>query len=90
MQDTIIRLTDHAVGVICVQEAGGKVTDWNGDQLDLAADQAERKSLFPQMGVSNRVYRDEGGIEGTARSLSALERVVMGGGCMCCRVDHDE
>ncbi|KAI7758042.1 hypothetical protein M8C21_007406 [Ambrosia artemisiifolia] len=45
------RVWDHAVGVICVHEAGGKVTDWNGDQLDLAADEVERKALFPPGGI---------------------------------------
>ncbi|KVG99624.1 Inositol monophosphatase [Cynara cardunculus var. scolymus] len=45
------RVWDHAVGVICVQEAGGKVTDWNGDQLDLAADEVERRALFPPGGI---------------------------------------
>ncbi|KAI3718809.1 hypothetical protein L6452_19693 [Arctium lappa] len=49
--DRVIKVWDHAVGVICVQEAGGKVTDWNGDQLDLAADQVERKALFPPGGI---------------------------------------
>ncbi|KAK1412323.1 hypothetical protein QVD17_33478 [Tagetes erecta] len=49
--DRVIKVWDHAVGVICVEEAGGKVTDWNGDQLDLAADEAERKALFPPGGI---------------------------------------
>ncbi|XP_071736199.1 putative 3'(2'),5'-bisphosphate nucleotidase, mitochondrial [Rutidosis leptorrhynchoides] len=49
--DRVIKVWDHAVGVICVEEAGGKVTDWNGDQLDLAADQFERKALFPPGGI---------------------------------------
>nr|XP_043624200.1 putative PAP-specific phosphatase, mitochondrial [Erigeron canadensis] len=49
--ERVIKVWDHAVGVICVQEAGGKVTDWNGDQLDLAADQDERKALFPPGGI---------------------------------------
>ncbi|KAJ9136247.1 hypothetical protein P3X46_033339 [Hevea brasiliensis] len=43
----IIKVWDHAVGVICVHEAGGKVTDWKGNQLDFAADQVERRILFP-------------------------------------------
>lgn len=42
---------DHAVGVICVHEAGGMVTDWNGDQIDFAADQVERRIIFPFGGV---------------------------------------
>ncbi|KAI7758047.1 hypothetical protein M8C21_007411 [Ambrosia artemisiifolia] len=49
--DRVIKVWDHAVGVICVHEAGGKVTDWNGDQLDLAADEVERKALFPPGGI---------------------------------------
>nr|GEV19093.1 putative PAP-specific phosphatase, mitochondrial [Tanacetum cinerariifolium] len=59
--ERVIKVWDHAVGVICVQEAGGKVTDWNGDQLDLAADQAERKSLSPPGGilVSNSSLHEE-------------------------------
>ncbi|CAK9181302.1 unnamed protein product [Ilex paraguariensis] len=48
---TIIKAWDHAVGIICVREAGGKVTDWRGSQLDLAADQVERRVLFPSGGV---------------------------------------
>ncbi|KAL2475451.1 putative PAP-specific phosphatase [Abeliophyllum distichum] len=46
-----IKVWDHAVGIICVHEAGGKVTDWRGSQLDLAADQAERRVIFPSSGV---------------------------------------
>ncbi|KAI3818768.1 hypothetical protein L1987_12585 [Smallanthus sonchifolius] len=49
--ERVIKVWDHAVGVICVQEAGGKVTDWNGDQLNLAADEVERKALFPPGGI---------------------------------------
>lgn len=48
---TIIKAWDHAVGIICVHEAGGKVTDWKGSDIDLAADQVERRILFPSMGV---------------------------------------
>ncbi|XP_076922722.1 putative 3'(2'),5'-bisphosphate nucleotidase, mitochondrial [Bidens hawaiensis] len=59
--DRVIKVWDHAVGVICVHEAGGKVTDWNGDQLDLAADEVERKALFPPGGilVSNNSLHQE-------------------------------
>ncbi|KZV33764.1 PAP-specific phosphatase, mitochondrial [Dorcoceras hygrometricum] len=46
-----IMVWDHAVGVICIHEAGGKVTDWKGCQLDFAADQVERRVLFPSGGV---------------------------------------
>ncbi|KAF8411248.1 hypothetical protein HHK36_003795 [Tetracentron sinense] len=48
---TVIKAWDHAVGMICIHEAGGKVTDWKGSQLDLAADQAERRLIFPSGGV---------------------------------------
>ncbi|XP_022716001.1 putative PAP-specific phosphatase, mitochondrial isoform X1 [Durio zibethinus] len=48
---TVIKAWDHAVGVICVHEAGGKVTDWKGSELDLAADQAERRIIYPAGGV---------------------------------------
>ncbi|KAJ6401789.1 hypothetical protein OIU84_013956 [Salix udensis] len=48
---TIIKAWDHAVGIICVHEAGGKVTDWKGSELDLAADPVERRILLPSMGV---------------------------------------
>ncbi|KAJ0017817.1 hypothetical protein Pint_10759 [Pistacia integerrima] len=47
----LIKAWDHAVGVICVQEAGGKVTDWKGNELDLGADQVERRIIFPSGGV---------------------------------------
>lgn len=49
--ETVIKAWDHAVGVICVLEAGGQVTDWKGSQLDLAADQNERRIIFPPGGV---------------------------------------
>ncbi|XP_056172088.1 putative PAP-specific phosphatase, mitochondrial [Syzygium oleosum] len=42
---------DHAVGMICVHEAGGKVTDWEGSQIDLAADATERRIVFPKGGI---------------------------------------
>ncbi|XP_022977979.1 putative PAP-specific phosphatase, mitochondrial isoform X2 [Cucurbita maxima] len=48
---TIIKTWDHAVGMICVHEAGGKVTDWKGSDIDLAADQAGRRILSPSGGV---------------------------------------
>ncbi|KAK6268871.1 hypothetical protein QUC31_013031 [Theobroma cacao] len=47
----VIKAWDHAVGVICVHEAGGKVTDWTGSELDLAADQVERRNIYPAGGV---------------------------------------
>ncbi|KAL9236714.1 hypothetical protein vseg_011350 [Gypsophila vaccaria] len=48
---TIIKAWDHAVGMICVHEAGGKVTDWNGNQIDLAADAVARRVIFPPDGM---------------------------------------
>ncbi|XP_009764407.1 putative 3'(2'),5'-bisphosphate nucleotidase, mitochondrial isoform X2 [Nicotiana sylvestris] len=48
---SIIKVWDHAVGIICVHEAGGKVTDWAGGSLDIAADQTERRLIFPSGGV---------------------------------------
>ncbi|KAK9085053.1 hypothetical protein Sjap_025464 [Stephania japonica] len=49
--NTIIKVWDHAVGIICVLEAGGQVTDWRGNPIDLAADQVERRVIFPSGGV---------------------------------------
>ncbi|XP_023637063.1 putative PAP-specific phosphatase, mitochondrial [Capsella rubella] len=46
-----IKAWDHAVGVICVHEAGGKVTDWEGDEINLEEDQSERRLIFPAGGV---------------------------------------
>ncbi|KAL8460277.1 hypothetical protein ACS0TY_031990 [Phlomoides rotata] len=47
----IIKVWDHAVGVVCINEAGGKVTDWKGSELDFAADERERRILIPGGGV---------------------------------------
>ncbi|KAK4485160.1 hypothetical protein RD792_007773 [Penstemon davidsonii] len=49
--ERIIKVWDHAVGVICIHEAGGKITDWKGSQLDFAADQVERRVLLPSGGI---------------------------------------
>ncbi|GMI82390.1 hypothetical protein like AT4G05090 [Hibiscus trionum] len=49
--EKVIWAWDHAVGMICVHEAGGKVTDWKGSELDLAADQVERRSICPAGGI---------------------------------------
>ncbi|KFK32227.1 hypothetical protein AALP_AA6G214300 [Arabis alpina] len=46
-----IKAWDHAVGIICVHEAGGKVTDWEGDEINLEEDQSERRIIFPAGGV---------------------------------------
>ncbi|XP_056172098.1 putative PAP-specific phosphatase, mitochondrial isoform X1 [Syzygium oleosum] len=48
---TSIKAWDHAAGMICVHEAGGKVTDWEGSQIHLAADAAERRIIFARGGV---------------------------------------
>ncbi|GER53015.1 3'(2'),5'-bisphosphate nucleotidase-like protein [Striga asiatica] len=48
---SVIRVWDHAVGVICIHEAGGKVTDWKGSKLDLSADQTGRRILYPSGGI---------------------------------------
>ncbi|KAK1378933.1 putative PAP-specific phosphatase, mitochondrial [Heracleum sosnowskyi] len=59
--ERIIKVWDHAVGIICVQEAGGMVTDWEGRKIDLAADQDDRRALFPSGGVlvTNRSVHDQ-------------------------------
>ncbi|KAF3451577.1 hypothetical protein FNV43_RR07672 [Rhamnella rubrinervis] len=46
-----IKAWDHAAGIICVHEAGGQVTDWKGNQIDLSADQTGRRIIFPSGGV---------------------------------------
>uniref|UniRef100_A0A1J3EAF1 Putative PAP-specific phosphatase, mitochondrial n=1 Tax=Noccaea caerulescens TaxID=107243 RepID=A0A1J3EAF1_NOCCA len=46
-----IKSWDHAVGIICVHEAGGKVTDWEGDEINLEEDQSERRLIFPAGGI---------------------------------------
>ncbi|XP_024631860.1 putative PAP-specific phosphatase, mitochondrial isoform X2 [Medicago truncatula] len=50
-ETTTIKAWDHAVGMICVHEAGGKVTDWEGIEIDLAEDQPSRRIIFPSGGV---------------------------------------
>uniref|UniRef100_J3MLZ5 3'(2'),5'-bisphosphate nucleotidase n=2 Tax=Oryza brachyantha TaxID=4533 RepID=J3MLZ5_ORYBR len=42
---------DHTVGVICVQEAGGQITDWRGEPLDLEADLTGRRDIYPYGGI---------------------------------------
>ncbi|WCJ26921.1 3'(2') 5'-bisphosphate nucleotidase [Euphorbia peplus] len=46
----IIQAWDHAVGIICVHEAGGKVSDWEGTEIDFGADQTARRVLYPSGG----------------------------------------
>ncbi|TVU38436.1 hypothetical protein EJB05_11807, partial [Eragrostis curvula] len=48
---TQIKSWDHAVGVLCVQEAGGQISDWSGKPLDLAADLTSRRIIYPTGGV---------------------------------------
>ncbi|XP_062187696.1 putative PAP-specific phosphatase, mitochondrial [Phragmites australis] len=48
---TQVKSWDHAVGVICVQEAGGQISDWSGKTLDLAADLTSRRIIYPSGGV---------------------------------------
>ncbi|XP_031114186.1 putative PAP-specific phosphatase, mitochondrial [Ipomoea triloba] len=47
----LIRAWDHAVGVICIHEAGGKVSDWRGSDIDFAEDEVERRLIFPSGGI---------------------------------------
>ncbi|KAK8664807.1 hypothetical protein V6N13_084580 [Hibiscus sabdariffa] len=49
--ETAAKAWDHASGMICVHEAGGKVTDWEGSELDLAADQDKRRTIYLAAGV---------------------------------------
>ncbi|TYH47836.1 hypothetical protein ES332_D10G026300v1 [Gossypium tomentosum] len=49
--ERVTKAWDHAAGMICVHEAGGKVTDWEGSELDLAADQVKRRIIYPAGGV---------------------------------------
>ncbi|KAL6856075.1 hypothetical protein ACP4OV_018877 [Aristida adscensionis] len=48
---TQIKSWDHAVGVICVKEAGGQTSDWSGKPLDLEADLTSRRIIYPSGGV---------------------------------------
>lgn len=48
---TIMKAWDHVVGMICVHEAGGKVTDWRGSKINLAADEIARRIISPSGGV---------------------------------------
>ncbi|KAK3127373.1 hypothetical protein QOZ80_7AG0572360 [Eleusine coracana subsp. coracana] len=48
---TQIKSWDHAVGILCVQEAGGQISDWSGKPLDLAADLTSRRIIYPSGGV---------------------------------------
>ncbi|KAM7262798.1 hypothetical protein ACFE04_000481 [Oxalis oulophora] len=58
---TIIKAWDHAVGELCVNEAGGKVTDWSGSQIDYVEDKALRRDVFPSVGflVTNGSVHDQ-------------------------------
>ncbi|CAO2823762.1 unnamed protein product [Amaranthus hypochondriacus] len=58
---TIMKAWDHAVGMICVLEAGGKVSDWSGSEINLAADETARRFISPSGGVlvSNCTLHDQ-------------------------------
>uniref|UniRef100_A0ACD5Y727 Uncharacterized protein n=1 Tax=Avena sativa TaxID=4498 RepID=A0ACD5Y727_AVESA len=47
----LLKTWDHAVGVICVEEAGGQTCDWSGKPLDFAADRTGRRIIYPTGGV---------------------------------------
>ncbi|KAM0863975.1 hypothetical protein ACQ4PT_044232 [Festuca glaucescens] len=49
--DTLYVAWDHAVGVICVEEAGGQICDWSGKPLDFAADRTGRRIIYPTGGI---------------------------------------
>jgi len=42
-----VKVWDHAVGMICVSEAGGEVTGWDGSEMFLASDGVGRRSITP-------------------------------------------
>ncbi|KAL2932152.1 putative PAP-specific phosphatase mitochondrial, partial [Bienertia sinuspersici] len=58
---TIMKAWDHVVGMICVHEAGGKVTDWRGDGVDLTVDEVARRIISPPGGmlVTNGTLHDQ-------------------------------
>uniref|UniRef100_A0A0C9S844 TSA: Wollemia nobilis Ref_Wollemi_Transcript_5913_1554 transcribed RNA sequence n=1 Tax=Wollemia nobilis TaxID=56998 RepID=A0A0C9S844_9CONI len=61
-EESSVKLWDHAVGMICVFEAGGEVTDWDGSKLALAIDGVERRSIVPRGGgilVTNGTLHNE-------------------------------
>ncbi|XVF40609.1 hypothetical protein PTKIN_Ptkin01aG0127700 [Pterospermum kingtungense] len=70
---TVIKAWDHAVGIICVREAGGKVTDWKGSELDLAADQVERRIIYPAGGI---IVTNGNIHEQTLEIISSISTVV--------------
>lgn len=42
-----MKVWDHAVGMVCVSEAGGEVTGWDGSEMFLASDGVGRRSIAP-------------------------------------------
>lgn len=42
-----VKVWDHAVGMVCVSEAGGEVTGWDGSEMFLASDGVGRRSITP-------------------------------------------
>nr|BAJ88879.1 predicted protein [Hordeum vulgare subsp. vulgare] len=49
--EKLLKAWDHAVGVICVEEAGGQTCDWSGKPLDFGADLTGRRIIYPSGGV---------------------------------------
>ncbi|XP_047048894.1 putative PAP-specific phosphatase, mitochondrial [Lolium rigidum] len=47
----LLKTWDHAVGVICVEEAGGQTCDWSGKPLDFAAERTGRRIIYPTGGI---------------------------------------
>ncbi|EPS68945.1 hypothetical protein M569_05822, partial [Genlisea aurea] len=46
------KVWDHGVGLICVREAGGKVSDWKGGEVELSGDEVVgRRELHPWGGI---------------------------------------
>uniref|UniRef100_A0A8R7QP56 PAP-specific phosphatase, mitochondrial n=3 Tax=Triticum urartu TaxID=4572 RepID=A0A8R7QP56_TRIUA len=49
--EKLLKAWDHAVGVICVEEAGGQTCDWSGKPLDFGADLTGHRIIYPSGGV---------------------------------------
>lgn len=47
---SMLRVTDIAAGKLIVEEAGGRVTDWNGDPLTTALDVKQRVNMIASNG----------------------------------------
>eukprot|EP01018_Ginkgo_biloba_P011428 Gb_22561 [translate_table: standard] len=58
----IVKVWDHAVGMICVFEAGGQVTNWDGSELQLASVSVGSRSIVPRGGgilVTNGILHNQ-------------------------------